>query len=310
MYPVSSRSPEAKEPDLEIQDHSNVDHQQTSPPQQSSVPAPYSQDAEPHQPDLAGQGYSDLERGQPETKPSQSHDQPLELPSSLRGEYNPMGILQRRNQPGQANYPLEQKAPDIPRAQQTHELPSGPFSSRIFRGNAPFIQSKKEDYDNQHVGVDYDNIISHLAPSDPRRQEDMAHDMLLMAKDDDEEPAPDLSKYSEQEKRAMTHLLGITQVAEEHPNRTTGSAALARASIRNVADGTSTFHEEFNSKNGSYVPARRKIGKEPGGTQQMKDFVSGKRMYEESELTAANMSEDEDRVIKKPRKESSERDQE
>jgi hypothetical protein len=30
----------------------------------------------------------------------------------------------------------------------------------------------------------------------------------------------------------------------------------------------------------------------PGGTQQMRDFVQGKRRYEEAEYTAANMSED------------------
>ncbi|HEY4048461.1 MAG TPA: hypothetical protein VGM27_16470 [Acidobacteriaceae bacterium] len=140
--------------------------------------------------------------------------------------------------------------------------------------------------------MDYDSIVSALNHPNPMRQEKMAQDILDMTQG----KTPNLSQYTDAEKRGMSHVVGITQLAEQHHNRTPDSAALARGSPRRIADGTSTFHEEFNRVNGNYIPARQAVGsgknKMPGGTQQMRDFVQGKRRYEEAEYTAANMSED------------------
>jgi hypothetical protein len=66
-----------------------------------------------------------------------------------------------------------------------------------------------------------------------------------------------------------------------------------------ILEGLKTaFHEEFNTKDGNYIPARKAIktgtNKVPDGTQQMKDSVQGTKKYEQAEYTAANMSESED----------------
>jgi hypothetical protein len=94
------------------------------------------------------------------------------------------------------------------------------------------------------------------------------------------------SQFTDGERHAMTLMMGITQNAEEA--RTPGSAAFARASLRNIADGVSTFSEEFNRQNGAYVPAH------VGGTGQMREYAPGRRIDPRADDTAANMSDDED----------------
>lgn len=216
-------------------------------------------------------------------------------------EYHPMDILRRRNQQethGEAHYSLEQAAPDAAAKGKgnsiTHQLPSGPVKTRIGNGGAPFVTSKKGDYEDAKVDTDYDDIAKKLNHKNRKQQENMADAMLAMSRGEE----PDLSRYTSEEKRAMSHLVGITQLAEQHPNRTPGSAALARASLRRIRDEDSTFDKEFNTKDGNYIPARKAVkkgpDKVPGGTQQMRDFVRGSKRYEEAEHTAANMSESED----------------
>jgi hypothetical protein len=118
----------------------------------------------------------------------------------------------------------------------------------------------------------------------------MADDLLRSSKGEN----VDFSRYTPEERRAMTHLTTITQIAEQHPRRTPGSAAFARGSLRNIRDGTSTFHEEFNRKDGHYVAARKK------GTNKMKEFVKGNLSEAGPKYTAANMSDDEDNSSGQP----------
>lgn len=293
--------------------------------QQAAPQEPPAEDQEMHEPALHDLGYGELhaqgtehshqgsnhaETSGPATPSSSSKNltQPTTISQGFSredlddpSEYHPLDTLRKRNQQettGEANYPLEQAAPSAAAKGKgnsiTHQLPSGPVNSRFGHGGAPFVTSKKDNYDGAQVAVDYDDIAKKLNHSNPQRQENMAQAMLKMTKGE----KPSLKSYTTQEKRAMSHLAGITQLAEQHPNRTPGSAALARASLQRIADGTSTFHQEFNTKDGNYVPARKAVktgpDKAPGGTQQMRDFVRGTKTYEEAEHTAANLSESED----------------
>ena len=247
--------------------------------------------------------------------------------------YDRTGILKKRNkEPG--NYPLEQSAADASGPYTRHELGSGPYSTTKGRyGDQPFIQTRKTDYNKADVGLDYDDIVRVLNQDDPDaakiklapkkdpddpdeegedapdadypKQEKMASDMLEHTKGKD----VDFSGYTDEERRAMTHLMAITQVAEEHPNRTPGSAPFARASLKRIADGDSTFGKEFSrgkkteanegdrAMKGNYVPAH------VGGTGKMRKFVQSNENPNKEDkkvrnvgarYTAANMSDDED----------------
>jgi hypothetical protein len=204
----------------------------------------------------------------------------------LDGSYNPISTLRRRNTSERPEYTLEERAPQAARRgnAQRIELPTGPVSTRRGWGNAPYIQSRQGDYAGARVGTDYDDIVRVLGAAGPNRQEGLARAALRMSQD---RQARMPRNATPEEQRALSHLVAITQVAEE--NRTTGSASFARAALRNIADGTSTFGEEFNRTNANFVPARR------GGTAEMRRFVEDSEQnsppYDEARATAANVSE-------------------
>lgn len=129
-------------------------------------------------------------------------------------------------------------------------------------GGQPRISSRKEEYGGAHAPTDYVGLGGILdGTADP---EDAAHNMEMAAEDDDE---ADFSGLSHQQQRAASMSIGITQVAEEHPKRTPGSAAIGRAAFRAVSDGVKTFPESFSA-----LPYAGK-----GGTKMMRDIKAGKR---------------------------------
>jgi hypothetical protein len=219
--------------------------------------------------------------------PDQQHSStiygyPTDGPDSEDETYHPHAILQRRYEQQDPNYPMEQDAPDAAGPYQTHQTDAGPYSTRPGWGRQPFVQTQQANFNNVGMRGDYDSLVTTLNSAKPERQEDMAEAMLRHTRGE----RVNFDEFTDGERHAMTYMMGITQNAEEF--RTPGSAALARGSLRNVADGTSTFQEEFNRQDGAYVPAR------VGGTQQMRDYAPGRLIDLRADETAANMSDDEE----------------
>jgi hypothetical protein len=187
-----------------------------------------------------------------------------------------------RAQAGEARYPMEETSRDW--AGETHriETAAGPFTFHRGRGQQPYIRTRREDFAGANVDDDYDSIVRVLSDANPRVEERRAYLILRMARGG----RPSLAHETAQVRRAMTYLLGLTQVAEESRRRTPGSAAAARASLRTIADGTSTFHAQFNRTNGLFVAARR------GGTAAMREVAAGKRQLDED--VAGNVSDSDD----------------
>ncbi|MBT5953371.1 hypothetical protein HOG98_01490 [bacterium] len=55
--------------------------------------------------------------------------------------------------------------------------------------------------------------------------------------------------------QAAISLISFSQVAEATPGRTPGMNKLARGSLQKIANGESSFTQEFNKTNGAYYPA-------------------------------------------------------
>ena len=202
-----------------------------------------------------------------------SHDQ----------DYDPRSILGRRGTETEF-YPTERLAPSAAGHYEKHETPLGSFSSRGGYGGQPFIQTRRGDYGNASVGTKYSENAAVLNSASPRRQERIADTMLRASHGE----SVNLGRYTNEERRAMSQLNAFSQVAEQHPRRTPGSSAFARASLRSIRDGSSTFGEEFGSGDRShYIPAR------PGGANQMRNYAQGRYHDEEADYTAGNMSDSE-----------------
>jgi hypothetical protein len=62
-------------------------------------------------------------------------------------------------------------------------------------------------------------------------------------------------RYDDKRRRAVAHLIAITQLAEEHERRTLGSAEFARAGMLAVADGMHNFTQVFSRDPRTLFPA-------------------------------------------------------
>lgn len=167
--------------------------------------------------------------------------------------------------------PLEQAAHDWDEnSYQRIGTAAGSFSVRPGRANQPFIQSRKEDYGNASVDVDYDAVADELSDDEttPDERRARAANVLNLMKG---KPV-NLHGTPHRVRRAMVHLAGITQVAEEHRTRTPGSARMGRAAVRAIRRGAGTFHGMFRRADGLYLPARH------GGTGMTREVAAGARM--------------------------------
>ena len=152
-------------------------------------------------------------------------------------------------------------------------------------GRQPYLQSRQDNYSGAQVSEDYDDISSVLDRNtfvdDPQNEglaprEELAS-RILEAMDSPNNRQDLFVGYDAYTQRAVAHFIGITQIVEENPSRTPGSAEFARAGMVSVANGTDTFTSAFNRTDGKYTPARKKgLGTNlEGGTQQMRDAANG-----------------------------------
>jgi hypothetical protein len=162
---------------------------------------------------------------------------------------------------------LEDEAHQWNGAYTRQDVGGGHVSWRRGRGGQPFVQSRVGDYGGARVRVDYNDIASALDEGTDRQREDRGHALLNASLG----AAANFAGWADRQRRAGMHLLGITQVAEEHASRTPGSALLARGALQGIADGTMTFTEAFSSGNGRYTPAH------VGGTAEMREVGAGTR---------------------------------
>jgi hypothetical protein len=140
-------------------------------------------------------------------------------------------------------------------------------------GGQPRISSRASDYGGATAPSDYPRLATILDASGDIEQ--LASSMLSASSGED----ADFSRYSDETRRAVAMTLGITQIAEEHPRRTPGSALLGRAAFQAVEDGTHTFREAMSSL--PYAPK--------GGTKAMKDIRAGKKTMTDKQLEIASL---------------------
>jgi hypothetical protein len=198
-------------------------------------------------------------------------------------DWTPTDVARRhiaRAQSGETNYPLETTSHDWEGESQRLDTSAGMMTFHKGRGGQPYIRTRAPDFGGAVVSDDYDSLVRALSSDNPEVEEERANQVLMMARGE----TVDVSGESGIIRRAMTYLLGMTQVAEENPSRSSGSAGMARACLTRIADGTSTFFAEFNRTNGNYIPARI------GGTGMMREVVSGTRALDED--VAGNMSDE------------------
>jgi hypothetical protein len=132
------------------------------------------------------------------------------------------------------------------------------------RGNQVYIQSRLADYANARVGLDYNSICRVLDNRSPERIEQLAWCILRSVLGE----AVSFRRYDDETRRAAAHLIGITQLAEEHAGRTPGSAEFARAGLLAVADGMHTFTQVFSNDARTLYPAA-------SSAQAMRDAAAG-----------------------------------
>lgn len=127
-------------------------------------------------------------------------------------------------------------------------------------GNQPFLSVNRNDYQSSAVASDYDSLTTAIkgdtTNEDKNTKEQLiAKDILTFIENGDEKI---IEKYPPKTKLAISTLVQLTQYIEPHPSRLPGSDKLARASLRRISKGESTFKAEFNRKDGNFVPARVK----------------------------------------------------
>ncbi|HZU30530.1 MAG TPA: hypothetical protein VFB79_05410 [Candidatus Angelobacter sp.] len=137
-------------------------------------------------------------------------------------------------------------------------------------GSQPFLSLNKNDFGGAVVKSDYDAIIA-VFQKDPHNEWTIAEDILAKI-DHGTEP----KGYSNETLRAMSTLIQLTQVIESHGSRVPGVDKYARASLSMILNGKSTFHAEFNRKDGNYLPARAKVGGSKFGGQEATLALVGK----------------------------------
>lgn len=187
------------------------------------------------------------------------------------GEWTPGGAYHARRQAIIAGTepptPLEAQARTFDGTYTQYNLGGGQISMRNGRGGQPFVQSRVGDYGGARVAVDYDDVAAVLDEGTARQIEKRAYALLRGALGG----VVNFAGWADRQRRAGMHLLGITQLAEEHTTRTEGSALLGRGALQAIADGTMTFTEAFNRENGHYTPAHH------GGTREMRQIGAGTR---------------------------------
>lgn len=129
-------------------------------------------------------------------------------------------------------------------------------------GGQPFLSVNKDDYGGVTGKSDYDSIIA-VFQKDSHREDEIAEAILVMI-----DYRKDPTGYSSETVRAMSLLVQLTQVIEPHDSRFPGADKWARGCLTRILDGESSFHLEFNRKDGNYLPARAKSGGSSFGGQE------------------------------------------
>jgi len=137
-------------------------------------------------------------------------------------------------------------------------------------GGQPFLSVRAEDFGGATGKSDYDSIIA-VFKRDRHMQSEIA-EAILVRIDHGNEPFG----YSFEAMRAMSLLIQLTQVVESHDSRMTGVDKWARACLSRILNGESSFHAEFNRKDGNYLPARARSGGSKFGGQESSRALLGK----------------------------------
>ena len=136
------------------------------------------------------------------------------------------------------------------------------------RGGQPFWSSKKDDYGGAVVKSDYDSLIMEVHNDKKHSEQTIARDILAWIYNGIEPKG-----YSKRMFRTMSTFIQLTQIIEPHKKRFAGSDKWARASFAQILHGNSSFHKEFNRKEGNFLPARaKKAGSVYGGQKSMRAF--------------------------------------
>ncbi len=138
----------------------------------------------------------------------------------------------------------------------THTKIKAGFLRGRFRkgwGSQPFLYLNKKHYKGSTVKSDYDSIWREIQKIKGPKWK-VARDILNFIESGD----IDKEKYKGNARRAISTLIQLTQFIESHKSRVPGADKLARASLRRIANGESTFKDEFNRESGNYLPARAK----------------------------------------------------
>jgi hypothetical protein len=176
----------------------------------------------------------------------------------------------KRNETGKAKPKRERFLLDL---QKKHSYGYGnpDIQSGILRGSfrrgwggQPFLSLNKKDFGGAVVGSDYDSLVKAISGDTEHSQQEIAEDILALI----DHGTYDKSKYSKTVNRAISTLVQLTQVIESHGSRIPGTDKFARASLSRILNGSSTFHNEFNRKNGNFLPARAKSGGSRFGGQE------------------------------------------
>ncbi|MEH2260179.1 hypothetical protein [Nostoc sp.] len=168
-----------------------------------------------------------------------------------------------------------------------HQTEAGMITSSNGWGGQPRISSRASDFNEAVAPADYPGLAIIL---DQAGNSEVVENLANLMLEASEGTQSDFSAFSDQVQRAVAMVLGITQLAEQHPQRTAGSAKLARAAFQAVADGTKTFAEAFSA-----LPFAPK-----GGTKVMKEIKQETRQMTEEQLEISSLVpyQDEDCGIK------------
>ena len=145
---------------------------------------------------------------------------------------------------------------------------TGPIKVSKGWGGQPYVSSKKGDYGNRKAGSDYKSMSRDLGNM-PIPQERLAGTMLEAARGNREPMNSLMPNLSDGDRRTIAHMEGVSQIAEEYPNRNPGMAGGARGELKAISDGTRTFPEAFDNRTGTYVPAHK------GGTREARKVRAG-----------------------------------
>jgi hypothetical protein len=135
-------------------------------------------------------------------------------------------------------------------------------------GGQPFLSLNKDDYEDEVVGTNYDELVSAIEGSTKEKggpsESEIAEDILDLI----EKKPPKKRKRSAKLTRTESTLVQLTQLIEPHKTRIPGSDKHARALLRRIKRKKLSFRRAFNRKSGLFVPAWAKKGGSKWGGQQ------------------------------------------